>query len=44
MRIEQGEKQKRWLIGFPTLTSNVFLNQKPNKQTSNEQQKTPDSS
>ena len=23
-------------IGFPTLTSDVFLNQKPNKQTSHE--------
>ena len=31
-------------IGFPTLTSGAFLNQKPSKQTSHEQQKTLDSS
>ena len=31
-------------IGFPTFTSDVFLNQKPNKQTSYEEQKTLDSS
>ena len=33
LRIKQGEKRKRCHseIGFPTLTSDVFLNQKPNK-------------
>ena len=30
-------------IGFLTLTSDVLLKQKPNKQTSREKQKTPDS-
>ena len=41
LRIQQGEKQKRC---HPTLTSCAFLNQKYNKQTSYEQQKTLDSS
>ena len=37
--IKQGEKRKRidaMEIGFPTLTGDVFVNQKPNKQTSHE--------
>ena len=41
LRIKQGEKRKRChpkseFIGFPTLTSDAFLNQKPTKQTSHE--------
>ena len=31
-------------IGISTSTSDAFLNQQPNKQTSHEKQKTPDSS
>ena len=38
IRIKQGEKTKTMPseIGFPSLTSDAFRNQKPNKQTSNE--------
>ena len=46
LRVKQGEKRKRCHseIGFSTLPSDVFLDQKPNKQTSHELQKTLDSS
>ena len=38
LRIKQGEKRKRChqKFGFTTSTSDVFLNQQPNEQTSHE--------